>query len=138
MTDLAVFVLPAKDRERFIESFTRRLMSLPPRQWAITVAQKKKRRSSSQNSYLWGVVYPTILSEGGEDLRGWTVHDLHEFFLIDHFGSETLEGFGKKRLKPLKRSAKLTTTEFMDFCAHIQQFMAERGVVIPDPNEDVQ
>jgi hypothetical protein len=81
------------------------------------------------------VCYPTILKEGGETLRGWEADDLHEYFLISHFGSEIIEGFGAKRHKPLKRSSKLSTTEFMDFVAHIQRKAAELGVYIEDPNE---
>jgi len=56
-------------------------------------------------------------------MRGWTRDDLHEFFLIDHFGYEVHELFGKKRLKPMRRSSRLNKQEFTDFIAHIQQFM---------------
>jgi hypothetical protein len=53
------------------------------------------------------------------------------------FGWETVEGFGRKRLKPLKRSAKLTTLEFSDFVAFIQRKAAEFGVYVPDPEGDL-
>lgn len=72
----------------------------------------------------------------GEAMRGWTAADLHEFFLIDHFGSEVHELFGKKRLKPLRRSSRLSKMEFADYIDHIQRFMAERGVFIPDPDPE--
>ena len=96
--------------------------------------KKGGQRSTQQNSYLWGVCYETILDVLGEnDLAGWTNDDLHEFFLIQHFGSETLEGFGMKRLKPLHRSSTMTKMEFVDYVAFIQQFAAEHGIYIPDP-----
>lgn len=102
----------------------------------ITVEKYVRTRSNQQNRYLWGVVYPTILEFG--QLEGWTKDDLHDFFLIEHFGSEVIEGFGKRRHKPLKRSSKLSTTEFMDYIGFIQQFAAERGIYISDPDEEFQ
>lgn len=101
--------------------------------WSITVERFKRTRSTQQNAYLWGVVYPTILREGG--LGGWTAADLHEFFLGEHFGWQELEGLGRKKVKPLKRSSKLSTLEFNDFVAFIQREMASKGVYIADPNE---
>lgn len=102
--------------------------------WEIIVRPHQKRRSLSQNSYLWGGVYPTILKAGGETLAGWSCDDLHDFFLSSHFGSEVLHFNGRDYERPLKRSSKLSTLEFMDFVAHIQQKMAEIGIFIDDPN----
>lgn len=99
----------------------------------VTIAEYKRTRSHEQNAYLWGVVYPSILSH----LPGWDADDLHEYFLGEHFGWATLEGMGRKRLKPIKRSSKLSTTEFQDHVAFIQRAMAEKGVYVPDPNEAV-
>lgn len=101
--------------------------------WKITIGEWKRTRSNEQNAYLWGVVYPTIL----QHLPGWDADDLHEYFLGEHFGWETLEGLGRKRLKPIRRSSKLSTVEFMDHVAFIQRAMAEKGIYVPDPNEEV-
>jgi hypothetical protein len=99
----------------------------------VTIAEYKRTRSLEQNAYLWGVVYPTVLQQ----LPGWDANDLHEFFLGEHFGWQTLEGFGRKRLKPIKRSSRLSTTEFADHVDFIQRTMAEKGIYIPDPNEAI-
>jgi hypothetical protein len=99
----------------------------------VTIAEYRRTRSLEQNAYLWGCVYPTIL----QHLPGWDAEDLHEYFLGEWSGWEVLEGFGRKRMRPIRRSSKLKTTEFMDFIAFIQRRMAEHGVYIPDPNEDV-
>lgn len=101
--------------------------------WRWTVKKYKPTRSNQQNRYLWGVVYPTILEKGG--LEGWDKEDVHELFLGEHFGWETLEGLGKGRIKPIKRSSRLSTEEFSAFVDFIQRYMAERGVYIPDANE---
>ena len=101
----------------------------------ICMEPVKSRRSLEQNNYLWGVCYKTILEAGGETLAGWRDTDLHEYFLGEWSGWETLEGFGMKRLRPMKRSSNRTTTEFSDYIAFIHQKAAEMGVYIPDPEE---
>lgn len=95
---------------------------------------RKSRRTSEQNKLLWAI-YGDILNAGGETLGGWTAEDLHEFFLIDHFGSETVDIFGRKRLKPLRRSSRLSKSEFSGLVDHIVRFMAERGVVLSVPGD---
>lgn len=97
------------------------------------VKAKGPRRSSEQNRYLFGVVYATVLKH----LPGWDADDVHDYFLGEHFGWETLEGFGRKRLKPIRRSSRLSTVEFSEYVAFIQRTMAEKGVYIPDPGEEV-
>jgi hypothetical protein len=97
----------------------------------VTIAEYKRTRSYEQNSYLWGVVYPSILKH----LPGWDADDLHDYCLGEWSGWETLEGFGRRRMRPVRRSSKLNTVEFMDFIAHIQRTMAEKGIYVPDPNE---
>jgi hypothetical protein len=101
--------------------------------WKVTVVEFKRTRSNEQNAYLWGVVYPTIC----QHLEGWDASDVHEFFLGEHYGWTPLEGLGRKRLKPIRRSSKLSTLEFQDHVAFIQRVMGEKGVYIPDPNEEV-
>jgi hypothetical protein len=99
--------------------------------WDVAVKRRVRTRSSMQNAYLWGVVYASILKH----LPGWDAEDVHEYFLGECFGWEVIEGFGRKRMRPVRRSSKLSTMEFQDYIAYIQQKMAERGVYIADPNE---
>jgi hypothetical protein len=99
------------------------------RAWKIEVSEHKTRRSDEQNRYLWGVVYATILKH----LPGWDAEDVHEYFLGEHFGWETLEGLGRRRVKPIRRSSKLNKTEFGEYVGFIQRVMAARGVYIPEP-----
>jgi hypothetical protein len=135
VTAESIFTLPKMlPRERAIERVAGFLARLPQdKAWRVSVQELKRRRTNQQNRYLFGYVYPTILAGGGEALRGWEAADLHELFLLEHFGSETIEGFGRKRLKPLKRSARLTTQEFSDFVAYIQRRAAELGIFVEDP-----
>ena len=130
-------ILPAnRPRDDAIAKLIRFFHNLPMgKPWKVSVNEYRKTRSNEQNRYLWGVCYPTILETGGETLAGWTKEDLHDYFLGEHFGWETIEGFGKKRIKPFRRSSKLSTMEFVDFVDFIQQKAAELGIYIPSPNE---
>lgn len=138
MTDQA-FILPPEleARKRIAGNIHRYLMAaLPGVRLRVVVSPVKKKRSQDQNRYLWGVVYPTILQHS--ELQGWSAEDLHEFFLGEFYGWDVIEGFGAKRKRPIRRSSKMSTTEFSDYVARIQVFMAGLGVYVPDPNEGDQ
>jgi hypothetical protein len=108
--------------------------NLPQKPFAVTVEVWKKPRTNQQNAYLWGVVYPAVIEGGGEALVGWSRDDLHDYFLGECFGWETLEGFGRKRLRPLKRSSTLNKQEFSDYLEFISMKCGELGFTIPEPS----
>ena len=123
-------------RDSVIRRIATVLSKLPmDRAWTLDLKEFKPRRSDQQNRYLWGVVYGTILKALGPSLQGWDSTDLHEYLLGEWAGWERLEGLGRVRLRPVKRSSRLSKVEFMDYVAWIQQHMAEKGVYVPDPNE---
>lgn len=131
---LAHVILPRTDSERrtlAISGVTRRLSQLPlDHAWRVEIHEHKPTRSSAQNRYLWGVVYPTILKSG--QLQGWEPEEIHDYCLGEHFGWETVVGFGRKKVRPMRRSARLNKQEFADFIDFIQRRMAQHGIVIPD------
>lgn len=102
--------------------------------WQVTLQEYRPRRTDAQNAYLWGVAYPMFL-DGHEALRGWTKDDLHQFFLMEHFGEETLEIAGKQYHKPLRRSSRLNKQEFSDYIEFLNQRAAELGLWLPEPGE---
>ena len=105
----------------------------PGKSWKVTLEEFKPRRSDSQNAFLWGVVYPSILEGGGEALAGWQKDDLHEFMLGEHFGWETLSLGGKTVHKPVRRSSRLNKQDFSDYLEFLSRRAAELGIVIPEP-----
>ena len=105
----------------------------PDRAWCIEVLEWKRPRTDQQNRFLWGVFYPAILEGGGETLAGWTRDDIHEYMLGEWGGWETLEGFGRKRMRPIKRSSKLNKQEFSDYLLFLETRCADMGIVIPEP-----
>jgi hypothetical protein len=101
----------------------------------VELHRHKSTRSDKQNNTLWWI-YDEILKRGGETMGGWIREDLHEFFLIEHFGAEVHTVFGKKRQRPIRRSSRLSKLEFAEFVEFIYRFMAQQGIVLPDPDPD--
>lgn len=126
-----VLTLPRSPGPRNLAPIVGKLSALPiEKEWELTVKERKRTRSAQQNRYLWGVCYATLM----KFLPGWDAEDLHEYFLGEHFGWEQLDGLGRKRLRPSRRSSRLNKQEFADFVDFIQRKAAELGVVIPNPD----
>jgi hypothetical protein len=98
---------------------------------------RKSRRSTDQNALLWAL-YDDILRNGGESLGGWTSTDLHEYLLGEHFGWTEHKAFGKTRLKPNRRSSRLTKSEFSDLLSFIVHRMAEHGIILSLPDDPIK
>lgn len=130
------FTLPRLlSRDRMIERVAALLRSLPmDKAWRISIVEAKPKRSLSQNALLWAV-YGEIIKKGGEAMAGWEPSELHDYFLLEHYGAETVEMFGKRKLRPLKRSSGMTKMEFSDHIEFILRFMANRGVYIETQSE---
>ncbi len=121
-------------REGQIQRIARFLAGLSAdKGWTVEVKETRRKRSDPQNRYLWGVCYPAIQKH----LEGWEPEDIHEYCLGECFGWERLSGLKRDRVRPLKRSSALSVTEFMDYVEWIQRHMAEKGIYVPDPNEDM-
>lgn len=130
-----VFTLPALlARSRAIERIASVLHALShDKAWRVSIIEAKPKRSEQQNRYLWGVVYKTILQT--KTLQGWEAEDLHEYLLGEWGGWEIIEGFGKRRHRPVRRSSGLNKTEFAEYIDFIQRRMAEFGIYVPDADK---
>lgn len=131
-----VFHVPASPSRSEVFARVWRLFAKLPadKAYRVEVVEHKPKRSLSQNALLWAL-YDQIIERGGEAMQGWSREDLHTFFLMNHFGSETREIFGRKRLVPLRRSSGLNKQDFSDYVESIVRFMAERGVVLDMPED---
>jgi len=106
--------------------------------YEVSIAKEKKSRSNNQNRYYWGAVIPIVrqgLLDLGIRMTSEETHDLlkYKFLLVEHItkDGEIVRGLGK--------TSDLTTSEFMDYLAAIQEWAVEfLSVQIPDPNEQVR
>ena len=119
-------------RERILANARQFLAMLgKDRSWQVEVSEWRKTRSSEQNRYLWGVAYARLAEATGQPADDW-----HEYMLGEHYGWETVEMFGRRKLRPMRRSSKLTTVEFAAHVEFIRARAAEFGIYIPDPTEE--
>lgn len=131
------FILPKlMARDRAICRIVDALEDLPATEgFRVEIHEHKATRTEKQNRTLWWI-YETIIAIGGVAMEGFTKEDLHDFFLIHHFGSTTKTLFRQKRRKPIRRSSKLSKSEFALFVEAIYNFMANEGVILPQPDPD--
>lgn len=126
----ATIPIPAENRERAVQRVSDYLRAARPgKALVVTVAEQKRKRSDEQNRYWWGVVVATFCKA----LEGWSAEDVHTYLCGEHFGWERIEGLGKVRLRPIRRSSRLNKTEFAGLVAFAQQKGAEHGIYVPDP-----
>jgi hypothetical protein len=121
--------------EQIANAVLRMVQHLPSNKpLAVTVELWKKPRTNQQNAYLWGVAYPAILEGGGEALKGWSRDDIHEYMTGEFGGWQVLEGFGRKRMRPVMRSSTMTKQQFSDYLDWLGAKCADMGITIPEPN----
>ena len=129
---MSEIILPMdrEDRAKALPSLFKFLENLGNGRWKVTVEKFRLTRSHQQNAYLWGVCY----AELQKALPGLDRNDVHEYMLGEWGGWQSLDGFNGRISRPLRRSSKLSVTDFMDFVSFIQRKAAEHGVHIPDPD----
>lgn len=101
----------------------------------MKLEKKKKKRSNQQNAYYWGVCIPIIqtgLTDAGyEGMNKDKTHDMLKLLFL----RDIVDGDGEP-IAVIKETKELTTTEFADYIAELQQWASEfLNVYIPDPNE---
>lgn len=136
--------IPREDRDAAIEQLGTFLQSCRPgRRLKITICEARQERSDPQNHALWGVAYPPIMEHMG--LRGEREkEELHEFWCGAYFGWTVYEIMGQQKKRPRRTTTTdeqghrqvMSTVEFMEFYAFIQQKSAEYGVDVPDPDPE--
>ena len=104
----------------------------------ITVEKKKRKRSLNQNAFYWGCVVP-ICKEGLTEV-GYrvTMDETHEYLKKQFLKKELVNENTAEILETTGSSSELTTSEFMDYLAEIQQWASEYlNTYVPDPNEQL-
>jgi hypothetical protein len=109
------------------------------KQIVIKIEKAKKKRSTQQNRFYYGVIIPIVqncLKDAGHIMTNESTHDLIKL----KFLKETLfvnEETGEV-IERIKSTTELSTSQFMDLLAEINNFTFEYfGVSLPSPNEDL-
>ena len=109
------------------------------KQIVIKIEKAKKKRSTQQNRFYYGVIIPIVqncLKEAGHIMTNESTHDLIKL----KFLKETLfvnETTGEV-IERIKSTTELSTSQFMDLLAEINNFTFEYfGVSLPSPNDDL-
>lgn len=126
-------------RKKFQEEVTRQFEG---KRIEVTVQKKKRKRSNEQNKYYRGVVIPILaytFKEWNKDIE--ITNEIVHNWAKDRFLPMVTDWEdliiktpeGEKEMT--KTTTRLSTVQFMDYIALIQQWAAEFGIYIPDPNE---
>lgn len=105
----------------------------------LTIKVTKETRSNKQNNYYWGVIIPAMKKVLNEHLKrgGYPLasdDDIH-LFLLDKIG-RIIRIPTKSGGLVIKRGISMTDKQECEECFEaIRAFAAERGVMIPLPNE---
>jgi hypothetical protein len=109
------------------------------KQIVIKIEKAKKKRSTQQNRFYYGVIIPIVqncLKEAGHLMTNESTHDLiklkflKEALFVNEETGEVIER--------IKSTTELSTSQFMDLLAEINNFTFEYfGVTLPSPNDDL-
>lgn len=107
--------------------------------YIMEIKEKKKKRSNSQNSYLWAVVNQMVcrrLIELGHDVD---LEETHDFLKASFNYKEVVNENTGEVFKIPKGTSGLSTEEFSEYIERVVRFGAEiLGIIIPLPNEQVE
>ena len=105
----------------------------------VTVEPKRRKRSLSQNAYLWGCVYPIIKNALKDQGVVWSIEDVHDYLKGEFLREECFSKESGLVLNRIKSTSEVGTIEFMEYVQSIQSWAIEYlGTNIPDPNEQLQ
>jgi hypothetical protein len=109
------------------------------KQIVIKIENAKKKRSTQQNRFYYGVIIPIVqncLKEAGHIMTNESTHDLiklkflKEALFVNEETGEVIER--------IKSTTELSTSQFMELLAEINNFTFEYfGVSLPSPNDDL-
>jgi hypothetical protein len=131
MTVRKAFLIDPDKREKGAEDVRVFLMSMRPnRRVLVEICEYQKKRSDEQNRALWGLAYKILSDHTGNDPE-----DLHTYFLGEFTGWEVKDVMGQRKRVPKRRSSGMSSVEFAEFFAFIQQRSIQTvGIYIPDPD----
>lgn len=121
---------------RVFQELTRLAKRFEGKTLVIEVREQKRRRSSNQNAYYFGVVVK-LVAQMFRDAGNWVDEDEVHEFLKQHVGklSQNVVTPDGEVLKVPASTKRLSTMDFEVYLDRIRTWAAEYGCMIPLPNE---
>ena len=121
------------------KAFDKECEGLMGKKVEITVQKKKKSRSVMQNAYYWGVVVPVVRNGLLDVGYMMSIEETHGLLKAKFRQVEIVNVNTGEIIKSVGSTTDMTTLDFMDYIAEIQQWGAEYlNIHIPDPNEQIE
>jgi hypothetical protein len=113
------------------------LRTLSGKEVKVTIEERKKKRSLSQNAYYWSVVIPAVTNAINEHGNSMTGEQVHEFLKAEVGGLHQTVTMPTGEIKSVVGSSTvLTTMQFENYMEQVRVWAAEMlQIVIPLPNE---
>lgn len=128
--------LDAAALDYLIAPLTRFLDRTAPGEYTIIVRRDRKRRSSEQNAYLWGVVYPCLLI--ALQNAGWEFTDaaqVHDFFKQTVAGESFVNRATGEAVTLPRSTAHMDTAEFAAYVEKLRDYALRfLDTDIPEPS----
>ncbi len=106
--------------------------------YIVNVSKLRRGRSLSQNEWLWGCVYPILLSgllEAGWELT--STEQVHEFFKRKIAQDKVVNYYTGEVIELPRSTAKMDTQQFSAYVDALRAYASEYlGVTIPEPDKD--
>jgi len=118
--------------------FTKAITTLTKGRYKIIIEKLYRKRSTAQNAYRWGVIYPEML-KGFQDI-GYneikTVDQVHNFVKLHFLKTEIRNEKTGEVWQTIRSTTELTTIEDNELAEELRQFASEYfSINIPEPNE---
>ena len=120
---------------KLIEKF---LSNVPDGLYQLSVRKMQSSRSSRQNRWLWGQIYPRML-QGFLD-AGWdnftNEEEVHEYCKIMFAGKDIVNRDTGEIVTIPCRTREMDVVEFSLYCMQLRMFASDYlNIIIPEPNE---
>ena len=124
-----------------IRPLIRLFSTLRAGQYMVEVKRHRNQRTNEQNKWLWGCIYPMMLS--GFIAIGWDdftdTEQVHEYCKLMFGRKKHVNKHTGEVVEIPDSTAQMTTLEFAEYCEQLRSFAKEYlSIEIPDPNTTIK
>lgn len=121
-----------------LDQFTRYLLGLRNGFYEVSIKRQRGRNSAKQRGWLWGAIYPMLLTALVD--AGWeitSVEEVHEFFKKLFANHKVVNRFTGEIIEIPDSTALMNTVEYASYCEKLREYALEYlGIDIGEPDPD--